>query len=527
MVSMNMHLLYFTIFFTILALIGGIIAMHSPNKSDFFFAGRNLSIFRLYGVSFAAMVGTGSSIGALGYGYINGWAGALYGLGGGIGIILTGYLFARMRKYQFMSLPEEISYYYGANPIIMHVTTIWDVFISLSWLAIHIMGGGLLLSTIIFYISGLSIDVHITQAFVTLSIALILILGGFIGLVWTNIIMAIILFGGFSLIAVFIVANEGGVTEVIAKAEFFESQISNYLNWGRTSFLGIKKVGVFPAISLMVSITIGVMATSSFRHFIYATERPKTVKHAYLVCGLTYFIFSFIPALLGITAFVIAQREGIALTDSDQTFAYLVFRILPYSFGIFAIIVALSATISSATSAIFAGHMSLLRDVIPLLKNHAPAKKYLPYISRVTIIIMIFCAWLIAVIVNDGIVHYITENAAVIMSGIFVITILGKYWEKASWIGALAALSAPVIYWLWEMFFHTHNIIFFKYPIIFSIIFSFGCGIIFSLLFPCKRLSPRAARWFLKRQRTKVDLTETADYNSSVELPKSGTNNRL
>lgn len=508
MFNMNMHLVYFIIFAIVLSFIGGFINIRSPYKSDFYFAGRNLSIFRLYGASFAAMVGTGSSIGALGYGYLNGWAGALYGLGGGIGIILTGYLFAHMRKYQFMSMPEEISYYYGANSIIMHITTLWDVFISLSWLAVHIMGGGLLLSTIIFYISNVSIDVHVTQAFVAFSILFILILGGFIGLVWTNIIMAIIFFTGFSLIAVFIVANEGGITEVITKAEFFESQTINYLDKGRTTFLGIKKIGVLPAISLMVSITIGVMATSAYRQFIYAAERPKAVKHAYLVCGLTYFIFSFIPALLGITAFVIARREEIELINSDRTFAYLIFKILPYSLGVFAIIVALSATISSATSAIFSGHISLLRNIIPLFKCNAPTKKYLPYISRITLAIMVFCSWLIAVAVNNNIIYYITESTAVVMSGIFVITILGKYWQKASWIGAMAALAAPVIYWLGEIIANEHNLVFFKYPIIFALILSFTCGFIFSLIFPSKRLSPRTALWVLKRARKKADLSD-------------------
>lgn len=511
MINMNMHLMYFIIFIISIALIGGFLNLRSPYKADFFFAGRNLSIFRLYGVSFAAMVGTGSTIGALGYGYLNGWAGALYGLGGGIGIILTGYLFARMRKYQFMSMPEEISYYYGANPKIKLITTLWDVFISISWLAVHIMGGGLLLSTIIFSISGNHIDTHITQGLVAFAIIFILILGGFIGLVWTNIIQAIILFVGFSLIAVFIVANEGGITEVIAKAEFYETQMLNYLNWGRTSFLGIQKIGILPAISLIISIAVGVMATSAYRHFIYAAERPKTVKHAYLVTGLTYFIFSFIPALLGIVSFVIAHRESLILKNSDETFTYLIFKILPFSFGIFAIIVALSATISSATSAVFAGHTSLLRGVIPLLNNHAPQKRYLPIISRLTIIIMTIAAWLIAIFAQDNILHYITESAAVVMSGIFVITILGKYWKRASWIGAIIALFIPLLFRLGEIFAPNPNIIFFKYPIIFALILSFICGIIFSLIFPTKRLSPKAARWLLRRERAKLDLTNYAD----------------
>ena len=40
------------------------------------------------------MVGTGSSMGAVGKGYENGWASSYYGIGGTMGILVTAWLFA-------------------------------------------------------------------------------------------------------------------------------------------------------------------------------------------------------------------------------------------------------------------------------------------------------------------------------------------------------------------------------------------------------------------------------------------------
>ena len=64
------------------------------------------------------MVGTGSSVGAVGFGYSNGWAGMLYGLGGAVGILLVAWLFAPVRKLRFMTMSEEMSYYTGGSKII-------------------------------------------------------------------------------------------------------------------------------------------------------------------------------------------------------------------------------------------------------------------------------------------------------------------------------------------------------------------------------------------------------------------------
>lgn len=74
------------------------------------------------------MVGTGSSMGAVGFGYANGWAGALYGIGGAVGILLLALWFAPVRKLNFMTMSEELAYYVGANRIVKT----WLAYLSLS-----------------------------------------------------------------------------------------------------------------------------------------------------------------------------------------------------------------------------------------------------------------------------------------------------------------------------------------------------------------------------------------------------------
>ncbi len=78
-------------------------------SGEFLMAGRGVHKILLAGSTLATILGTGATIGASGYAYNHGFAGSLYGIGQGLGIIIVGLAFARMRRYNFMSLGEEIS----------------------------------------------------------------------------------------------------------------------------------------------------------------------------------------------------------------------------------------------------------------------------------------------------------------------------------------------------------------------------------------------------------------------------------
>lgn len=85
-------------FFTYLAgiiLFGWWVSRHKQSGEDFLLGGRSLPFptFTL-GTTVATMVGTGSSMGAVGKGYENGWASSYYGIGGTMGILVTAWLFA-------------------------------------------------------------------------------------------------------------------------------------------------------------------------------------------------------------------------------------------------------------------------------------------------------------------------------------------------------------------------------------------------------------------------------------------------
>ena len=126
--------------------IGWFVSRKQKSGEAFLMGSRQLSLGLLLGTVVATLVGTGSSMGAVANAYANGWSGALFGIGGGIGIILLVLFFSSMREYNFMTMTEEIAFYYGANKAVKGIVAIILYLASIGWLGAHILGGSFYLS---------------------------------------------------------------------------------------------------------------------------------------------------------------------------------------------------------------------------------------------------------------------------------------------------------------------------------------------------------------------------------------------
>lgn len=76
----NLFLTGFGVYVLFLIWLGWFVSRNQKTGEDFLLSGRGLSLFLMLGSTVATMVGTGSSMGAVGFAYSNGWAGALYGI---------------------------------------------------------------------------------------------------------------------------------------------------------------------------------------------------------------------------------------------------------------------------------------------------------------------------------------------------------------------------------------------------------------------------------------------------------------
>lgn len=337
----SIFLVSFLVYIMAMIALGWWVSRKKTTGEDFLLGGRSLPFFLTMGTTVATMVGTGSSMGAVGFGYANGWAGALYGVGGSLGILILAFVFAPVRKFKFMTVSEELSYYVGANKAVKNITGVLMFVASVGWLGAHIMGGGMYLAWMA------NIDLQYAKIIVALGFAVYVVIGGYTAVVWTDTIQAIILFIGFIAVAAVAVNYIGGI-----------NHIYDAMPVGATKLFGIPQLGLIPAISLAAAILIGVIATPSYRQRIYSAASVSIVRRSFIWSGLLYLGFSCIPALIGMAAHTLNPN----LANPSFAFPFLITEVLPLGWGLVILIAGLSATLSSASSDAIAGVSILMRE---------------------------------------------------------------------------------------------------------------------------------------------------------------------
>lgn len=430
----------FVVYIGIMILIGVFSSRNNKDGDDYLMAGRKLPFFLVLGTVCATLIGTGSSLGATANGFRLGWGGSLYGLGGAWGMFAVAFLFCSERKHEFMTLSEELQYRYDGNQTVRNVMGFFMFIAEIAWLGNHMIGGATYLS----YVTGLSPIV--ARLITMLGFGVYVFIGGYLAVVWTDAIQLVLVLLGFLLISYNAVPLAGG----------WDAINSAYMAAGKPeamSFYGLAGMSAIAAISLVYTIGISQVGTPSFRTRVYTSKDNSTAKKAFITSGLLLLGFSFIPAIIGMSGFTIATREGASaiLQNPDYAFAYIATTVLGPTLGLLFLISGLSATMSSADSDAMAGITILLVDVYSTVtKKSIPKAKMIAY-SRISLVITLLVAFFATLFAKD-IISYISNVVGSLIPSIAIMMIVGKYWKRATWQGGLACIFCGTSFGLMYLF---------------------------------------------------------------------------
>lgn len=475
-------ILMFAIYLAVMTAIGWFVSRKKQSGKDFLLADRSLPLLLTLGTTVATMVGTGSSMGAVGFAYHSGWAGMLYGIGGALGILLLAWWFAPVRQLKFMTMSEELAFYVGAKPFIRHLIAVIIFTASIGWLGAHIIGGGMYLS----WLTGM--DKDWAKVVIAISFLLYVMIGGYTAVVWTDSIQALILFVGFILMAYFSLQAVGGWTPMLA------AQPVDNISW-----FAIDKIGVVPAISLALVVLVGILGTPSFRQRIYSGKNVGSVRCSFVCSGLLYLLFSCIPAIIGMSAFALSGH----LDNASYAFPHMALNVMPLGFGGLVIVAGISATMSSASSDAIAAVSVVLRDLFKMVRGKMPEPEQVVSLSRWSLLITILLALSFA-LTSNNIIDYIGKMIAILMSGLCVCSVLGRFWPRFNWQGMIAALASASATALtitleadWNAWWGN--------PVIPSLLVSMGCGVAVSLVTVKCQVSAEQASTILSNEREYIE----------------------
>ena len=114
----------------------------------FLTGGSDMSLFLIFCTLGATIIGTGSSIGAIGDGFNHGWGGAIFGLGSALGLLLLS-SFVPIRRKNFITMSEEAQFYYGGSQRVRQLMGFMMFVIEIIWIGNHVNGGSKYLSFVL------------------------------------------------------------------------------------------------------------------------------------------------------------------------------------------------------------------------------------------------------------------------------------------------------------------------------------------------------------------------------------------
>jgi SSS family solute:Na+ symporter len=389
------------------------------HTADYLLAGRGLPWYLLVGTG----IGTGVVIGASGVAYEHGWAGSAYPIGLGLGTVLTGLLFARMRRYEFMTLGEELACYYGDNRLVVEFSNISLFASQICWIAVQIMGAGAVLGVV----TGLRPEWCILGAGVVT--ACISIPGGLRTVTYTDTLQAVIIVVGLGCLTYLAVDHAGGLAGMRAAVppDYF-------------SFLGVRSFGRWEVVNLILVLTLSVIADPGRRLSLYSARSAAGAMWSMVLSGLITTAFAAVISIIGMYAFMLNPT----LRARDQAVPWLVVNVLPPWLAAFVAVAIASAALSSAsTNAITAGTF-FIRHIFPLVTGGRSAKR--PITATKRVLVGAFVLSTAAAVKAGTITGFVLRFLPLTVSGLAVIILIGFFWRRATWQGALAALmTTPIV----------------------------------------------------------------------------------
>lgn len=390
--------------------------------ADYLVAGRGLPVWVLIGTIVGTCIGTGVIIGGSGLAYRHGWAGCAYPIGLGLGTAFAGLAFARMRRYQFMTLSEEVACYYGGHRAVVEFTNITLFLSQLCWLTVQIMGG----AAVLVAVTGLPHNIcTVLSGFIK---AMISIPGGLKSVVYTDVLQTIILFCGFGFLTYSALASSGGLAGLHqgVPAEYF-------------SFLGMDSLGGGKVLSLLVALVLGVIADPGRRLTMYSARTEKGAKWSMVASGVLVMLFSVVIGITGIYTFHLNPK----LSGQDDTLPWLVAKVLPPWLAGFVVVSVFSGMSSAANACATAAGTFFVRHIYPLATGRFPR-------NPVTAVRWaLLCAFILSTtlgLYTGTIVDFVLSFLPMTMSGLAVIIVVGRFWRRATWQGAMAALvTTPLV----------------------------------------------------------------------------------
>lgn len=401
---------------------------YNKGMTDYILAGRRLGVGLASFAIAATYFGGGYVLGLGEEAYKSGVVAWWFGIGGGIGLILTGFLAGKVRAMNIYTIPDFLEHRYGGRlfrPLIAVLT-----FVTFT---------GILASQILATKGVLSI-VGLGSTEGTVITALVFIVYAAVGGLWaatlTDFIQLIIAAGG-------IIAASAVIFLRLQDMGGFFSAVQANLGEISQSFFSLMGTGDWSYIIwLAVPMLLTPLAGADIYQRILATKDAKTAQRACWLGGAIIIIMTLFPTLLGMGAHAFFPN----LNDASAALPNVVNHVLPPLLTGLVMAAILAAIMSTATSLLTVGASNIAYDLVAktIHRDKEVDEKRLLYISRAALAVMGVLGIIVAMY-SKGIIGVINTVLILNTGGLIVPVVGGILWKRANLKAGLSAFFTGIV----------------------------------------------------------------------------------
>ena len=393
-------------------------------SADFFVAGRRLSAPLILATVLAANIGAGATVGAAGLGYRDGLSAWWWNGSAAIGsVFLALFIGPRIwkvaKEHNLYTAGDYLELRYG--PAVRAIVT------SLIWLGtLSILAGQLIAgAAVLAVVADVPRSTGIALSAVVMTVYFVA--GGLLSSAWVNAVQLVVLLGGFAIALPLVIANAGGLSQVLAPAGTPPTYDSMAYSQGPGS-----------GWMLMFALVPAFIISPGLMQKAYGARSERSVRMGIGVQAVVLALFAFIPVLFGMAA----RATSPELTDPNMVLPTVLAEQLPVWLGALALAAVFSAEVSTCDALLFMLATSLSQDMYKRFLRPQATDQQLLRVARIAAIAgaiggVLFALWLPTV--TDALrIFYSLLGVSVL------VPVVGGLYTRAGSAAALASIGAGV-----------------------------------------------------------------------------------
>jgi SSS family solute:Na+ symporter len=347
-------LIILVIYAALLIVIGAIVSRRVRASSDFFVAGRGLGTGLIFSTLLAANIGAGSTVGAAGLGYRDGYSAWWWVGSAGIGSLILAFavgpkIWQVAKEHDLYTVGDFLEFRYDRR--VRGVTALLLWFGSLSILAGQLIAVAWILNVVA------GVSKPIGCAIAALVITTYFSLGGLHATARVNVLQLTVKMTGF-LVALFYLLNTG--------EGFSKEQL--------TASVGVDKIDAYfgfvgknwpAALGYLVILAPSFVISPGLLQKVFGARDKNAVRAGVGLNAVSLLAYAIVPVLMGI----IARSRFPTLTNHELALPTLLTQALPLWLGALLLGAIFSAELSAADAALFMLSTSLGKDLYKSFVN--------------------------------------------------------------------------------------------------------------------------------------------------------------